>query len=132
MLGVVGDSAAGKTTLTQGLAALMGVSEAALVCTDDYHKYSRTERRGLNLTALHPDNNYLDIVAQVSSVMSPAPSTEAIWPKTLLRVRLNESRILLNKVVFLSKVASYKENRTLISMISLIRQIREISVPSLE
>lgn len=69
MLGVVGDSAAGKTTLTQGLAALMGVSEAALVCTDDYHKYSRTERRGLNLTALHPDNNYLDIVAQHLSLL---------------------------------------------------------------
>lgn len=64
MLGVVGDSAAGKTTLTQGLAALMGVSEATLVCTDDYHKYSRAQRRGLNLTALHPDSNYLDIVAQ--------------------------------------------------------------------
>lgn len=64
MLGVVGDSAAGKTTLTQGLAALMGVAEATLVCTDDYHKYSRTQRRGLDITALHPDGNYLDIVSQ--------------------------------------------------------------------
>ena len=64
MLGVVGDSAAGKTTLTRGLAALMGVSEATLVCTDDYHKYNRTQRRGLNVTALHPNSNYLDIVSQ--------------------------------------------------------------------
>ena len=64
MLGVVGDSAAGKTTLTQGLAALMGVSEATLICTDDYHKYSREQRRGLNITALHPDGNHLDIVGQ--------------------------------------------------------------------
>lgn len=64
MLGVVGDSAAGKTTLTQGLATLMGVNEATLVCTDDYHKFSRAERRALNITALHPDSNYLDIVGQ--------------------------------------------------------------------
>ena len=64
MLGVVGDSAAGKTTLTQGLATLLGVSEATLVCTDDYHKHSREQRRRLRLTALHPDSNYLDIVGQ--------------------------------------------------------------------
>lgn len=69
MLAVVGDSAAGKTTLTQGLATLMGVSEATLVCTDDYHKYSRNQRRGLNVTALHPDSNYLDIVSQHLSLM---------------------------------------------------------------
>lgn len=69
MLGVVGDSAAGKTTLTQGLATLMGVSEATLVCTDDYHKYSRIQRRGLNVTALHPDSNYLDIVSQHLSLL---------------------------------------------------------------
>lgn len=64
MLGVVGDSAAGKTTLTQGLAALMGVEDAILVCTDDYHKYDRATRRRLNLTALHPECNHLDILAQ--------------------------------------------------------------------
>ncbi|HMQ51203.1 MAG TPA: phosphoribulokinase [Anaerolineae bacterium] len=64
MLGVVGDSAAGKTTLTQGLAALMGVEDAILVCTDDYHRCDRATRRQLDLTALHPDCNYLDIVAQ--------------------------------------------------------------------
>jgi len=49
-LGVVGDSAAGKTTLTQGLAKLIGIAEATLVCTDDYHKFSRERRRTLNLT----------------------------------------------------------------------------------
>jgi len=64
MLGVVGDSAAGKTTLTQGLAKLMDVAEATLICTDDYHKFSRERRRTLNVTALHPDSNYLDIVGQ--------------------------------------------------------------------
>jgi phosphoribulokinase len=64
MLGVVGDSAAGKTTLTQGLAALLGLKEATLICTDDYHKYDRRTRRTLKVTALHPHSNYLDIVSQ--------------------------------------------------------------------
>jgi phosphoribulokinase len=64
MLGVVGDSATGKTTLTQGLATLMNIDDAILVCTDDYHKYDRTTRRTLKLSALHPACNYLDIVEQ--------------------------------------------------------------------
>lgn len=64
MLGVVGDSAAGKTTLTQGLATLIGVDDALLVHADDYHRYDRSRRQELRLTALHPDCNYLDIVEQ--------------------------------------------------------------------
>lgn len=62
ILGIVGDSAAGKTTLTQGLVKLLGPERVTHVCTDDYHKYDRKERSELNITALHPECNYLDIM----------------------------------------------------------------------
>ena len=38
MLGIVGDSAAGKTTLTSGIARILGPDRMATICTDDYHK----------------------------------------------------------------------------------------------
>lgn len=62
ILGIVGDSAAGKSTLTNGLASLLGEERVTRICTDDYHKYDRKERAALNITALHPDCNYLDVL----------------------------------------------------------------------
>ena len=62
LLGIMGDSAAGKTTLTHGLANLLGAERVTHVCTDDYHKYDRKERGQRQITALHPDCNYLDIL----------------------------------------------------------------------
>jgi phosphoribulokinase len=62
LLGIMGDSAAGKSTLTQGLAKLLRPDYVTHVCTDDYHKYDRTERAERGITALHPDCNYLDIL----------------------------------------------------------------------
>ena len=62
ILGIVGDSAAGKTTITSGLVKLLGYDRVTHVCADDYHKYDRHERKALNITALHPDCNYLDIL----------------------------------------------------------------------
>lgn len=62
ILGIVGDSAAGKTTITSGLVKLLGEDRVTHVCADDYHKYDRRERKALNITALHPDCNYLDIL----------------------------------------------------------------------
>jgi len=62
ILGIVGDSAAGKTTITQGLVNILGAERVTHVCTDDYHKYDRRERAELNITALHPDCNYMDIL----------------------------------------------------------------------
>jgi len=58
----MGDSAAGKTTLTQGLINLLGPDRVTHMCTDDYHKYDRAERAAQNITALNPDCNYLDIL----------------------------------------------------------------------
>jgi phosphoribulokinase len=62
VLGIVGDSAAGKSTLTRGLTRLLGPERVTHICADDYHKYDRTQRAGLQITPLHPDCNYLDIL----------------------------------------------------------------------
>jgi len=60
ILGVAGDSAAGKTTLVDGVAVALGVGRAAALRLDDYHRYTRAERAARGLTALHPDANDLD------------------------------------------------------------------------
>jgi phosphoribulokinase len=64
ILGVVGDSAAGKTTLTRGLVRVLGEENVTHVCTDDYHCYDRKQRAERNITPLHPDCNYMDIMCQ--------------------------------------------------------------------
>ncbi|MDQ2967267.1 MAG: phosphoribulokinase [Actinomycetota bacterium] len=64
LLGVVGDSGAGKSTITRGLVGALGRDNAFHISTDDYHKYDRKQRVELNITPLHPDCNYVDIIAQ--------------------------------------------------------------------
>lgn len=62
ILAIVGDSAAGKSTLTKGLVQILGSDRVTVMCTDDYHKYDRRERAELGITPLHPDSNYLDVL----------------------------------------------------------------------
>ncbi|MDX6533381.1 MAG: phosphoribulokinase [Gaiellales bacterium] len=64
ILGVVGDSASGKTTLTRGLVRLLGQEQVSHVCLDDYHRYDRSQRAGMSITPLHPECNHMDIMAQ--------------------------------------------------------------------
>jgi phosphoribulokinase len=64
MIGIVGDSAAGKTTITRGLVRALGEENVTAVCTDDYHKYDRKQRAERDITPLHPECNYIDIMAQ--------------------------------------------------------------------
>ena len=64
ILGVVGDSGAGKTTITRGLVNILGEGQVAAVSTDDYHRYDRKQRADRGITPLHPDCNYLDILSQ--------------------------------------------------------------------
>jgi phosphoribulokinase len=64
ILGVVGDSAAGKTTITRGLVRVLGEEHVAHICTDDYHRYDRKQRAELGVTPLDPACNYVDIIAQ--------------------------------------------------------------------
>ncbi len=64
ILGIVGDSAAGKTTLTKGIAQVLGEENVTIICTDDYHRYDRAQRAEKGISALHPDCNYLNIIEQ--------------------------------------------------------------------
>jgi phosphoribulokinase len=74
ILGIVGDSAAGKTTLTKGIAQVLGEENVTTICTDDYHKYDRTQRAQIGITALHPDCNHLDIMQQHLSLLRSGES----------------------------------------------------------
>ena len=68
ILGIVGDSAAGKTTLAAGVAEILGKDQVVTICTDDYHKYDRAQRAGNGTSALDPKCNYLkEFMASVSN-----------------------------------------------------------------
>ncbi len=62
IMGIVGDSASGKTTIANGLVELLGPERVTQICTDDYHRYDRRERKESGITALHPDCNHIDIL----------------------------------------------------------------------
>jgi phosphoribulokinase len=64
MLAIAGDSAAGKATLTRGLAQALGPDRCVIFSADDYQRFDRTERTGMALTPVHPDSNYLSILEQ--------------------------------------------------------------------
>jgi phosphoribulokinase len=44
VLGVVGDPAAGKTTITRDLVRILGEDNVNHIATDDYHRYVREQR----------------------------------------------------------------------------------------
>ena len=64
ILGIVGDSASGKTTLSAGIAQILGEEHCSVFCTDDYHCYTRKERSEAGRSALDPRANYVDILEQ--------------------------------------------------------------------
>jgi len=64
MLGIVGDSGSGKTTITRGLVRVLGEDQVTHFCTDDYHRYDRRQRAERDITPLDPECNHLDILAQ--------------------------------------------------------------------
>ena len=64
VLGIVGDSGAGKTTVTRGLTRVLGDAHVTHISADDYHRFDRRQRVEVGLTPLHPDCNHLDILTQ--------------------------------------------------------------------
>lgn len=64
MLCVVGDSGAGKSTLARGCVETLGDERVTSICLDDYHSLDRGGRAERGITALHPDCNRLDLIAQ--------------------------------------------------------------------
>jgi phosphoribulokinase len=64
MIGIVGDSGSGKTTITRGIVRALGEEQVTAFCTDDYHRFDRKQRTELGITPLHPECNYIDILEQ--------------------------------------------------------------------
>jgi phosphoribulokinase len=64
LLGICGDSAAGKTTLTRGLVRILGETQVTHIDGDHYHRYTRAQRTELGVTPLQPEANHLDILEQ--------------------------------------------------------------------
>ncbi len=64
MLAIAGDSASGKTTITEGLVKALGPERITSICVDDYHRYDRAERKSLPFTPLHPECNYVEVMEQ--------------------------------------------------------------------
>ncbi len=54
VLGIVGDSGSGKSTVAQGVVSLVGPERVATLELDDYHRFTRSERQEKGLTALNP------------------------------------------------------------------------------
>lgn len=64
MIGIVGDSGTGKTTMTRGLVRVLGEDQVTHFCADDYHRFDRRQRSERGITPLHPECNYLDVLCQ--------------------------------------------------------------------
>ncbi|MBE3595420.1 MAG: phosphoribulokinase [Hydrogenibacillus sp.] len=54
IIGIAGDSGAGKSTFVAELKALIGEERVTVISIDDYHSLDRTERSRVGITALHP------------------------------------------------------------------------------
>jgi len=80
ILGVVGDSASGKTTITKGLVAILGDEAVTHIGTDDYHSYDRSERAEKGITPLDPECNYIDIIGQdVNHLRNDEPILKPVY-----------------------------------------------------
>ena len=62
LLGLAGDSASGKSTLSRGIEYILGAERVGRVCTDDYHRYDRAERAKRGVTPLAPEANRMDLL----------------------------------------------------------------------
>jgi len=80
MLGIVGDSGSGKTTVTRGLVRVLGSDMVTHFCTDDYHRFDRRQRAERDLTPLDPACNYLDILTQhLGHLRANAPVLKPVY-----------------------------------------------------
>jgi len=83
ILGIVGDSASGKTTLSDGIANILGPDKVVIICTDDYHRYERAQRTENGLSALNPESNYIDILEQhVQQLKAGKPILKPLYNHT--------------------------------------------------
>jgi phosphoribulokinase len=64
VLGVVGDSGSGKSTICDGVRTLIGAENITDLKLDDYHRYTRAERAERGLTALNPQVHNLSLMQE--------------------------------------------------------------------
>jgi phosphoribulokinase len=64
LLGIIGDSGSGKSTVAAGVRALIGPERTGALELDDYHRYTRAERQELGLTALNPAVHNLSLIGE--------------------------------------------------------------------
>jgi phosphoribulokinase len=64
LLGIAGDSASGKSTLSRGIEYILGEERVGRVCTDDYHRHDRATRAELGVTPLTPEANRMELMAE--------------------------------------------------------------------
>jgi uridine kinase len=62
VLGIIGDSGSGKSTVSRGVRLLLGEERVTELKLDDYHRYTREERRAKGLTALNPQVHNLSLL----------------------------------------------------------------------
>jgi phosphoribulokinase len=80
LLGIAGDSAAGKTTLTRGLVRILGEAQVTHVSADHYHRLDRRQRAERKVTPLHPDCNHLDVLQQdLGHLRTGAPILKPVY-----------------------------------------------------
>jgi phosphoribulokinase len=80
IIGIVGDSGTGKSTMAFGLAEVLGRERTVVICIDDYHKYARAERAKSGITPHDPACNYLDILEQhVALLRAGAPVLKPVY-----------------------------------------------------
>lgn len=64
IVGIGGDSGAGKTTFSNGIRRLMGEDMVSGFSMDDYHKEDRKTRKETGHLPLDPQYNHLDLLAE--------------------------------------------------------------------
>jgi uridine kinase len=64
VLGIVGDSGSGKSTVAQGVASLIGPERVSTLELDDYHRHTRAERHEMGVTALQPTGHNFPLMQE--------------------------------------------------------------------
>ena len=64
IIGVAGDSGCGKSTFLRRLIDLFGEEFMTVICLDDYHSLDRKGRKVAGVTALNPQANNFDLMAE--------------------------------------------------------------------
>jgi uridine kinase len=71
LIGIAGDSGAGKNTLTQALGFLLGTRNVVVLEGDDYHRWERNQERWNFYTHLNPKANLLPVLSDhLDAIMS--------------------------------------------------------------